>query len=57
MLVDEIERQQRVAQVVEHAHEEHDVEALAERADVVDGQLRNSMSSPVTCAAKRACAR
>ena len=39
MLVDEVERQQRVAQVVEHAHEEHDVEPLAERADVVDRQL------------------
>ena len=30
MLVDEVEREQRVAQVIEHAHEEHDVEALAE---------------------------
>ena len=39
MLVDQVERQQRVAQVVEHAHEEHEVEALAQRADVVDGQL------------------
>ncbi len=28
-----------MAQVVEHAHEEHDVEALAERADVVDREL------------------
>jgi hypothetical protein len=26
MLVDEVEREQRVAQVVEHAHEDHDVE-------------------------------
>ena len=29
MLVDQVERQQRVAQVVEHADEQHDVEALA----------------------------
>ncbi len=36
MLADQVEREQRMAQMVEHAHEEHDVEALAERADVVD---------------------
>ncbi len=30
VLVDQIERQQRVPQMVEHAHEQHDVEAFAE---------------------------
>ena len=39
MVVDEVEREQRVAQVIKHAHEEHDVEALAQRADVVDREL------------------
>ena len=39
MLVDQVERQQRMAQVVEHAHEQHEVELLAERADVVDREV------------------
>ena len=39
MLADQVEREQRVAQVVEHAHEEHEVEPLAQRADVVDREL------------------
>ena len=47
VLVDQVEREQRMAQVVEHAHEEHDVEPLAERADVVDGQLAELDVEPV----------
>ena len=39
MLADQVEREQRVAQVVEHAHEDHEVEPLAERADVIDREL------------------
>ena len=39
MLVDQVERQQRMAQMIEHAHEQHEVEALAQRGDVVDRQL------------------
>jgi hypothetical protein len=58
VLVDQVERQQRVAQVVEHAHEEHEVEALAERADVVDRELAElDVDGPCTSAAKRAWAR
>ena len=47
MLVDQVERQQRMAQVIEHAHEEHEVEPLAERADVVDRQLAELDVEPV----------
>jgi hypothetical protein len=36
VLVDPVEREERVAEVVEDAHEEDDVEALPERRDVVD---------------------
>ena len=36
--MDEVEREQRVPQMVEHAHEDDDVEAAAERSDVVDGE-------------------
>ena len=39
VLVDEVEREQRVAQVVEHPEEEHEVEALVEGGDVVDREL------------------
>ena len=39
VLADQVEREQRVAQVVEHAHEDHEVEALAQRRDVVDRQV------------------
>ena len=39
MLVDQVEREKRMPQVIEHAHEEHDVEALAETRDIVDRQL------------------
>jgi hypothetical protein len=39
VLVDEVEGQQRMAQMIEHAHEEHDVEALAQGTDVVDREL------------------
>jgi hypothetical protein len=37
--MDQVQGQQRMAQVVEHAHEQHEVEALAELGDVVDRQL------------------
>ena len=36
MVFQSMQREQRMAQMIEHAHEQHDVEALAERADVVD---------------------
>src|SRR5690606_35541891 len=39
MLANEIERQERMTQVIEHAHEDHDVKALGKRAHVVDGKL------------------
>jgi hypothetical protein len=39
MLADEVERQQRVAQVVEHPHEEHHVELLTKPGNVVDRHL------------------
>jgi hypothetical protein len=39
VLVDEIEREQRVPQVVEDAHEQHEVEALLQAADLVDRHL------------------
>ena len=39
MLVDQVERQERVAQVVEHPQEQDEVEALAELAHVVDRKL------------------
>src|SRR5437764_13160011 len=39
MLADEVEREQRVPQMVEDAHEDHEVEALAQRGDVVDIEL------------------
>src|SRR6476620_3613408 len=40
MLADEIERQERVAQMVEYPKEQYEVETLAERADVIDRELR-----------------
>src|SRR5512138_2163897 len=40
MLADQIERQERVAQMVKDPEEQHEVEALAERADVIDRELR-----------------
>jgi hypothetical protein len=36
VFVDEVEREERVAEVVEHAHEDDEVEALPEAGDVVD---------------------
>src|SRR5690606_17925260 len=36
VLADEVQRQQRVAQVIEDAHEQHDVEPLAQARNVVD---------------------
>ena len=39
MLADQVERQQRMAQMVEHAEKQHEVEALAERADVINREL------------------
>src|ERR1043165_5759005 len=40
MLADEIERQERVSQMVKDPEEQHEVEAFAERADVIDRELR-----------------
>src|SRR5438105_11838077 len=40
MLADEIEGQERVAQMVEYPKKQHEVETLAERADVIDRELR-----------------
>ena len=39
MLVDQVEGQQRMAQVVEDAEEENEIEALAQPADIVDREL------------------
>ncbi len=39
VLVDQVEREQGMAQVVEHAEEEDDIELLAESSNVVDGEL------------------
>src|ERR1044071_9195493 len=40
MLADETKRQERVAQMVKDPEEQHEVEAFAERADVIDRELR-----------------
>src|SRR5436309_10979162 len=40
MLADEIKRQERMTQMVEDPEEQHEVETLVERADVIDGELR-----------------
>ena len=39
MVVDQVERQQRMAQVVEHAHEEDDIEPLPQTRHIVHRQL------------------
>ena len=39
VLVQDVEREQRMAQVIEHAHEQHQVEALAEGRQLVDRHL------------------
>jgi hypothetical protein len=39
MFADQVEREQRMAQVVEHAHEDHEIELLTQRADIVDRQV------------------
>src|SRR4051812_47139962 len=39
MLADEVEGEERVAQMIEHAHEDHEVEGLADRTDVIDVEL------------------
>ena len=39
MFADQIQREQRVTQMVEHAHEHHEVEPLADRAHVIDVEL------------------
>src|SRR5207253_531382 len=39
-LANEVEREQGVAKVVEHPHEDDEVEALAQSADIVDVGLR-----------------
>src|SRR4051812_25624868 len=40
MFADEIQREQRMAQMVEHAHEDHEVKPLAQRAYIVHVELR-----------------
>ena len=57
MFVDQVERQQRMPEVVEHAHEQYDVEAFAERPDVVDREPTELDRPARYLAAKRACAR
>src|SRR5690348_3981176 len=39
VLVNEVERQQRMTKVIEHAHEHDEIEALTELTDVVNRQL------------------
>ena len=39
MGADQVQRQQRVAQVVKHPHEDHEVEAFAQRGHVIDAHL------------------
>src|SRR3954447_6481445 len=39
VLTDQIEREQRMAEVIKHAHEDHEIELLAQFADVVSRQL------------------
>src|SRR5690625_7579830 len=39
MLVDQIERQQRVAKVVKHTHEQHDIEAFIQGCHIIDREL------------------
>src|SRR4051812_29008805 len=39
MLVNEIERQERMAQVVKNAHEEHHIKPLVEASNIEDGEL------------------
>src|SRR5437016_2313878 len=39
MIVQQIEREQWMSQVVQHAHEKHDVKPLSQGGNVVDGQL------------------
>src|SRR5207237_5300300 len=38
MLVDEIESKKGMSQMVEHPHEQDDIEALLEHADVINGE-------------------
>jgi hypothetical protein len=39
MLVDQIERQQRVTQVAEHPHEQHQIKGLAQSGDILHREL------------------
>src|SRR3546814_4187112 len=39
MLANKIKREQRVTQMVENAHEQHQVEAFAQSRNIVDGHL------------------
>src|SRR4051794_4655734 len=47
MLVNQIERQQRVAQVIEHAQEEHDIKFFVQKRDVVNRQTTKLDVEPV----------
>jgi hypothetical protein len=40
VLGEQVQREERVPEVVEHAHEEHEVEALAEEGHVIDRELQ-----------------
>src|SRR5438477_2851903 len=39
VLMNEIEREQRVAQVIEHTHEDHEIEPFAERTNLVNREI------------------
>ncbi len=47
VLVDQIERKQRMAQVIQHADEQHDIELLSQHADVIDRQSAELDVQPV----------
>ena len=57
MVADQVQREQRMTQVIEHPHEEHEVEALAEPATIEDRQLVQLDVGVRTSAANRAWAR
>ena len=37
VFIDQVERQQRVTQVIQNSHEDHEVKSLSEHPDVVNG--------------------
>jgi hypothetical protein len=40
VLVDQIEREQRVAEVIEHAHKEHEIKLLTEHRNAAQRELQ-----------------